>query len=75
MDLLVFSQTMSNAEDIEDAVSRLPSREFAEFRAWFEAFDADRFDQRIEVDARDGKLDALADQAIKEMRGGRAREI
>ena len=55
---------MSNVEDIEKAVERLPAAELAKFRAWFDGFDAARFDERIERDAHDGKLDALADQAF-----------
>jgi hypothetical protein len=49
--------------------------QFAEFRAWFEAFDVAHFDQKIERDAKAGKLDALAVQAIDDFRTGRAREL
>jgi hypothetical protein len=34
------------------------------FRAWYEAFDAKRFDERIERDARAGRLDKMADEAL-----------
>jgi hypothetical protein len=43
---------MTNAEDIEKAVEQLPPGELARFRAWFDAFDADRFDAAIERDVR-----------------------
>jgi hypothetical protein len=33
-------------EGIEKAVAKLPPDQFAEFRAWFEEFDAARFDQK-----------------------------
>jgi len=62
-------------EDLEKAIAKLPPDQFAEFRAWFEEFDAARFDQKIERDAKSGKLDALADQAIDDVRKGRAREL
>ena len=62
-------------EDIEKAVATLPPEQFAQFRAWFEQFDAARFDQKIERDAKDGKLDHLADEAIEDLRAGRAREL
>jgi len=62
-------------EDIEKAVAKLPPEQFAQFRAWFEALDAARFDQKIERDAKDGKLDRLADEAIDDFRKGRAREL
>jgi hypothetical protein len=62
-------------EDIEIAVAKLPPDQFAKFRDWFEAFDAARFDQKIERDAKAGKLDGLADQAMDDLRKGRAREL
>jgi hypothetical protein len=45
------------------------------FRAWFEQFEAARFDRRIERDAKAGRLDQLAEQAIADIRAGRAREL
>ncbi|MFZ0609473.1 MAG: hypothetical protein WBD53_13015 [Xanthobacteraceae bacterium] len=62
-------------EDLEKAVTKLPPEQFAEFRAWFEALDTARFDEKIERDAEAGKLDRLADQAIDEFRKGGAREL
>ncbi|MDR3420712.1 MAG: hypothetical protein P4L80_05640 [Xanthobacteraceae bacterium] len=62
-------------KDIENAVARLPPDQFAKFRAWFDAFDAARFDQKIERDAKSGKLDGMADQAVDDFRQGRAREL
>jgi hypothetical protein len=62
-------------EDIEKAVSKLPSDQLAEFRAWFEEFDAARFDEKIERDAKSGRLDRQADQALDDFRKGRAREL
>jgi hypothetical protein len=61
-------------EDIEKAVAKLPPDQLAQFRAWFETFDAARFDEKIERDAKAGRLDRLADQAIEDLRKGRARE-
>jgi hypothetical protein len=66
---------MTTAEDIEKAVEQLPPRELARFRAWFEAFDADQFDAAIERDARAGKLDALAQEAIAAHRAGKSRDL
>jgi uncharacterized protein YicC (UPF0701 family) len=66
---------MTTAEDIEKAIEQLSPRELARFREWFEAFDAARFDAAIERDASAGKLDALADEALDELRAGRSREL
>jgi hypothetical protein len=62
-------------EDIEKAVAKLPEDQLSKFRTWFEKFDAARFDQKIERDAQNGKLDNLADEAIDDLRKGRAREL
>ena len=66
---------MTTVEDIEKAVAKLPPHELAAFRAWFEAFDAARFDEKIERNAASGKLDRIADEAAADYRAGRAREI
>jgi hypothetical protein len=66
---------MTTVEDIEQAVSNLAPDELAKFRAWFDAFEAARFDGKLERDAKAGKFDRLAEQALAEYRQGRAREI
>jgi hypothetical protein len=62
-------------EDIEAAIAKLSPAELVQFRAWFEAFDAARFDAKIERDAKEGRLDRLADAALAEFHSGRAREL
>jgi len=66
---------MTKLEDIEKAVAQLAPAELARFRAWFAEFDAARFDEKIERDAKSGKLDRLAEQALSDFRSGRAREL
>jgi hypothetical protein len=62
-------------EDIEKAIAKLPADQLAQFRVWFEEFDSARFDQQIARDAAAGRLDGLAEQAIEDLRKGRAREL
>jgi hypothetical protein len=62
-------------EDLEKAIATLPDDQFAALRAWFEQLDAARFDQKIERDAKAGKFDRLGEQAIDDLRKGRAREL
>jgi hypothetical protein len=62
-------------EDLENAVAKLAPDQLAKFRDWFEAFDAARFDGKIERDAAAGKLDSLAEQSLADFRQGRAREL
>ena len=66
---------MTKLEDIEKAIEKLPAAEFARFRAWFEQFEAARFDGKIERDAKSGRLDRLAEQALADHRNGRSREL
>jgi hypothetical protein len=64
---------MTNVEDIEKAVERLPPDMLARFRTWFEEFEAARFDRKIKQDAKSGRLDKLADEALREFHVGHTR--
>jgi len=72
---MCYHTVMTTVEEIERAVSELAPDELARFRAWFAEFDAARFDAKIERDAKAGKLDRRADQALVDFRQGRAREL
>lgn len=62
---------MSTIEQIEDAVRRLSPAELAEFRKWFAEFDGALWDRQIENDVAAGRLDRLADEALRDLREGR----
>jgi hypothetical protein len=64
---------MTKLEDIEKAVARLGRSELARFRVWFDAFEAARFDEKIERDAASGKLDRFAEQARSDHRASHLR--
>ena len=66
---------MANIQEIESALKELPEERLAEFRKWYEAFDAERWDRQFEQDAESGKLDALADEAITDFDANRCREL
>ncbi len=66
---------MSTVHEIEAAVSRLSRQELAAFRDWFSEFDATVWDQQFEADVRAGHLDALADEAIRDLHEGRCRDL
>jgi hypothetical protein len=61
--------------EIEQAVQQLPPDELARFRQWFAEFDAEQWDRQIERDASSGKLDALAKEALDDLRTGDTREL
>jgi hypothetical protein len=65
---------MGTVQEIEDAVLKLSGPELAAFRAWFAEFDAAAWDRQIEEDAAEGRLDALADEAMSDLRNGRCTE-
>jgi hypothetical protein len=62
---------MTTVQDIEAAIERLAPEQRAEFRAWFEAFDAVEWDQQIEEDLGAGRLDWLAGEALQDLAAGR----
>ncbi|MBD1846820.1 hypothetical protein H6F89_26120 [Cyanobacteria bacterium FACHB-63] len=55
---------MSTLEQIEAAILTLPPDEFQRLRQWFADLDYQRWDEQIEQDIAEGKLDALAEEAI-----------
>jgi hypothetical protein len=65
----------STLEMVERAVAELSSDELAKFRKWFAEYDGALWDAQIEADAKAGKLDALAQEALAEYRAGKATEI
>ena len=66
---------MSKVENIEQQVQGLTPSELAAFRRWFLEFDAQVWDRQIEEDARKGKLDKLADEAVAAHRAGKTKEL
>ncbi|MBI3839773.1 MAG: hypothetical protein HY288_17765 [Planctomycetia bacterium] len=66
---------MTKLERIEQDVEKLSSKELAEFRKWFHAYDAALWDQQLERDVRSGKLERLRQQAVAEHQDQRTREL
>ncbi|MEL4895457.1 hypothetical protein [Crocosphaera sp. Alani8] len=61
--------------EIKQAVSELSDRDLANFRTWFAEFDAQEWDQKFEEDVTKGKLDALAEKALQDLREGKCRDL
>ncbi|PSO82066.1 MAG: hypothetical protein BRC54_14705 [Cyanobacteria bacterium SW_7_48_12] len=66
---------MPDLEQIEAAILSLSSSEFERLRLWFFELDYERWDEQIEQDIEDGKLEALAQEAIAEFEAGYYQEI
>ena len=66
--------SVNTVEQIEHAVRRLSPGELAAFRRWFAEFDGAQWDRQIEEDIAAGRLDALADEALADLREDRCTE-
>lgn len=66
---------MTTVKEIEQAVARLSERELAIFREWFEEFDAQLWDEQFEEDVEAGRLDYLAERAIRDYQAGKYKEL
>jgi len=66
---------MSTVQEIKSAVSNLPAEELAAFRTWFAEFDAGVWDRQFEEGVVAGRLDKLAEEALKDVREGRCTDL
>lgn len=66
---------MSTVDEIEEAIRKLPNEDLAALRAWFAEFDAAIWDRQFERDVAEGRLDALADEALRDSREGRCTDL
>ena len=66
---------MTKLEKIEQDVEKLSAEDLAAFRKWFQAYDAALWDRQLEQDALSGKLDSLGQEAQREHKVQRTREL
>jgi hypothetical protein len=66
---------MSRVEELEGRIKALSAGELRELRAWLYEYDAEAWDQQLHADALSGKLDAFADEALKDHSEGRFTEL
>jgi len=66
---------MTKLEEIEQAIAKLPPQEMAAFRNWYENFTAKLWDNQIEQDVEEGKLDDFARRALEDHKAGRTKEL
>ena len=66
---------MTRVETLERKIADLSSPELAEFRDWFIQFDAEQWDREIEEDVANGKLDGLAETALRSFRAGNCNDL
>jgi hypothetical protein len=66
---------MLTVEQIENAILKLPPNEMGELLEWFLNLDYKRWDVQLEKDIAEGKLDALAAEALADFESGNYRAI
>lgn len=66
---------MTKVEKVEREIQSLSPEELAAFRQWFTAFDAEIWDRQIEADAKAGRLDALAERALRDHAAGKSTKL
>jgi len=66
---------MGTVLEIESAISKLSREELSKLRTWFKDFDAEAWDTQFEEDVKAGRLDALADEALRDLREGRCSDL
>ncbi len=66
---------MTKLEQIKSSIEALAPEEVAKLREWLDELDARLFDERIERDAKAGKLDKLAAEARANLKAGRGEEF
>jgi succinate dehydrogenase flavin-adding protein (antitoxin of CptAB toxin-antitoxin module) len=66
---------MRKVESLEKQIQQLSPEELAEFRRWYAEFDADLWDRQFESDVKAGKLDALAEKALRAHAAGQSTKL
>ncbi len=66
---------MTKLEKIEQDIASLTPGEVAKLARWFAEFQADVWDKQIEDDAKAGRLDSLADEALASHHAGKTRPL
>lgn len=66
---------MSEVEELEARISKLPPRDRTRLRDWFLELDDQLWDEQIAADFKAGKFQGLMEQARQEFADGKAREL
>jgi hypothetical protein len=66
---------MKNLSEIEQSVAKLQENDFAKFRQWFWEYENEKWDNRIEKDIADKKLDTLASKALSDYNTGKFKSL
>lgn len=62
-------------QQLESEIRKLPPADFRKLADWVAETDQERWDRQLEKDVAAGRLDALADEAIRDHEAGRTRPL
>jgi len=66
---------MGKVGKIEEEVQALSPAKLAQFRAWFLEYDGAAWDRQLEQDVQAGRLDDLAEEALREHKAGKTKPL
>jgi hypothetical protein len=66
---------MSRVEELEGQIKALSPQEFQELRAWVAEHAAEIWDRQFDNDVHAGRLDAIADQALRDFSENRSTDL
>ena len=66
---------MKRIEAIEEQIEKLSPDELAAFRQWYAVFDAKTWDHQFEADVKAGRLDSLAEKALRAHTSGQSKPL
>ena len=66
---------MPKVEDIKQEIEKLSEEEYRQIRNWLLEKDWEKWDEEIDLDSQEGKLNFLIEQARKAKREGRLKSL
>ena len=66
---------MTSMAEIQQAITSLSKSDYARLMHWLNEYDWEEWDQQIEADSDDGKLDFLVSEAYESKRQGMLKDL
>jgi len=66
---------MNRVEELEGRIEAPSPHELRELRNWLAEYDAELWDRQFQDHAANGRLDAIADRALKDLAENRATDL
>ena len=66
---------MEKLTALETSVSKLSDKDYASFREWFWKQENERWDNKLEKDIADNKLESIAEKAVEDFKQGKFKKL